>query len=315
MRKLSKFYQSERERGVLLSAVMHLVFLLSILVGIPDMLAPPPPEPTTITVDILPISELTNIKPMDSRKPEPTTEPEEKKAPPTKSEEQAPPPPKAAEPPPAEEEKIEPAPDPLLEQKKLEELRKLEEEKKAKAEKEKKEKEKKEKEKAEKEKKEKEKKDKEFAALIDTLAKEKKKQQDADKKKTDKDQSDQDDKKDKASKNNSQKYDDSMPMSISEKDAIMSQFAKYWSMPAGAKNADNLIVTLNVELRQDGVVLKVELAKSNEARYNSDSFFRAAADSAIRAVRLASPIQNLPQEKYQTWRYMELSFDPRQMLY
>ncbi len=50
------------------------------------------------------------------------------------------------------------------------------------------------------------------------------------------------------------------------------------------------------------------------SRYNSDSFFRAAADSALRAVHECSPLKNLPPEKYDTWHYMELNFDPKDML-
>ena len=44
-------------------------------------------------------------------------------------------------------------------------------------------------------------------------------------------------------------------------------------------------------------------------------FFRAAADSARRAVQECSPLKNLSPEKYQTWRDMEMTFNPKDMLF
>ncbi len=112
----------------------------------------------------------------------------------------------------------------------------------------------------------------------------------------------------------SEHYDPAMPLSISEKDAIRNQFIVCWNVPAGAKNAENLIVTLRVQLAEDASVTQVELAR-DEARYASDSFFRAAADSAMRAVHLCSPLKNLPPDKFAAWKDMELTFDPREMLF
>ena len=111
-------------------------------------------------------------------------------------------------------------------------------------------------------------------------------------------------------------YDPGLPLSMSELDAIRSQIAKCWSVPAGAKNAENLQVTLRVQLQQDGTVITVELADESVPRYGSgDTFFRAAADSALRAVRQCSPLKNLPPEKYQTWKDIIMTFDPKEMLF
>lgn len=110
-------------------------------------------------------------------------------------------------------------------------------------------------------------------------------------------------------------YDPSLPMSISEMDAIRGQFVKCWRVPAGAKNDYELKVHVNVELRADGTVINAKLAPGDLMRYNGDTFFRGAADSAIRAVYKCSPLKNLPADKYSTWREMELTFDPRDLLY
>ncbi|MDX2094512.1 MAG: hypothetical protein SFW64_01000 [Alphaproteobacteria bacterium] len=109
-------------------------------------------------------------------------------------------------------------------------------------------------------------------------------------------------------------YDDTMPLSISEKDTIRSQFLLCWSMPAGAKDAHTLAVRIKIKLQADGTVLEAIIASDQMGRYGRDSFFRAAADSALRAVHKCSPIKNLPPEKYNSWREMELNFDPQDML-
>jgi outer membrane biosynthesis protein TonB len=121
------------------------------------------------------------------------------------------------------------------------------------------------------------------------------------------------------SKRNTQKavsdtYNPSMPLAMSEIDAIRQQFMQCWNVPAGARNAHELRVVLQVKLESDGTVTSVELAQ-DRARYYTDNFFRAAADSAMRAVNRCSPLKNLPTGKYETWKFLEISFDPKDMLY
>ena len=103
-------------------------------------------------------------------------------------------------------------------------------------------------------------------------------------------------------------------MSMSEKDAIMSQIQKCWTVPAGAKNAQNLVILLNAEYNKDGSLIRVEMSRDTQAKVNNDSFFRAAAESAMRAVKQCYQLQGLPPEKYETWHFIELQFDPKNML-
>ncbi len=103
-------------------------------------------------------------------------------------------------------------------------------------------------------------------------------------------------------------------MSISEIDAIKNQIRNCWVPPIGARDAQNLAVMLHLQLAPDGSVLKVELASESKSLYSSNSFFRAAADSARRAVQECSPLKNLPPEKYATWHEIDMSFDPKEML-
>lgn len=112
----------------------------------------------------------------------------------------------------------------------------------------------------------------------------------------------------------SDSYNPNLPLAMSEIDAIRQQFMKCWNVPAGAKNAHNLAVVIEVRLLPDGTVTSAELAEGRP-RYYTDTFFRAAADSALRAVHLCSPLKNLPTGKYETWKYLELTFDPHDMLF
>ena len=282
MRKPSyHYYETERKKGRLISAVLHLLFLVLAIVGLPSFLSPPPPvEPTVISVEILPIAPISNVKPAETP-PAPQPKPAEKKpdqkkpSPPVKTADNTPPPPdKPAEKPvekPKEIKKEKP-PEPKKEEKKQKP------------------------------------KEDDLAAVLKAVKETAQKEKKEDKPKEDKPDDSS------PNKSMSNKYNAELPMSMSERDAIMSQLAKCWSVPAGAKDAQNLVVVIDAEYNSDGSYIKVTLAQESMARYNSDTFFRAAADSAIRAVKVCSPLQNLPPEKFETWRSMELRFDPKFML-
>jgi len=108
-------------------------------------------------------------------------------------------------------------------------------------------------------------------------------------------------------------FDPEKPLSISEVDAIITQISKCWAIPAGARDADSTSVRLRISLAVDGSLTSVKIV--DEGRYNEagETFFRAWADSAVRAVRGCSPITGLPPKKYKSWSELELNFDPRKM--
>ena len=111
----------------------------------------------------------------------------------------------------------------------------------------------------------------------------------------------------------SDRYKPDAPRSLSEQDFIRQQIQKCWNVPAGARDAHELKVVLKVELNKDASLKSVDVA--HKSRYSGDSFYRAAADSAVRAVRMCTPLKNLPADKYSGWRSLELTFDPSDMLY
>lgn len=96
-----------------------------------------------------------------------------------------------------------------------------------------------------------------------------------------------------------------------QRQAIRDEIADNWNVPAGARDAEDLVVKLRVTFNQDRSVASVEIL--NDARMD-DSFFSAAARSAARAVHIASPLESLPPDAFSTWRVMELTFDPKEML-
>ncbi len=102
------------------------------------------------------------------------------------------------------------------------------------------------------------------------------------------------------------------PLTLSEIDAIRAQIEQCWNVPVGARNAEDLIVEIRVTLNPDGSVFAMPEIL-NTTRMASDPFFRAAAESAQRAVLKCSPLR-MPSKKYSVWKEVTLRFDPSQML-
>lgn len=102
-------------------------------------------------------------------------------------------------------------------------------------------------------------------------------------------------------------------MTISEQERLKEQLAMCWNVTAGARYAESLVVEVSLFMNPDRTVRDARI--KDQFRYNRDSFFRAAADSALRAVRhpRCTPLL-LPPEKYEQWKTINIVFDPREML-
>lgn len=101
-------------------------------------------------------------------------------------------------------------------------------------------------------------------------------------------------------------------LTMSEFDALRQQLARCWNIPAGAKDADNLVIEVKVEVSKERIATSASVV--DQIRYQTDAYFRAAADSAVRAVKApeCTPLE-LPPEKYDSWKSMIVVFDPREM--
>lgn len=287
--------------GIIYSFILHICIAVIIIFGMPRLFKSTPPKETILSVDILPITAVSNIKSKNKHEEEKKPQEEAKKiVKSSKSEDEPSKEEKKEEK--KEDNKSEPVP-----QKDSEKKEPIKEEKKKEAKKEKKKEDKKPKEEKKKEEKPKKKnKDEDLDSLLKTLETPTKKEKKESKK-------EKDTSLDEDLENALGEFDESKPLSISEEDAIRSQVSKWWSLPAGAKEAGSLSVVLKISFDKDGSVTNVELVEANVGRSN-ETFKKAFVDSAIRAVRRASPLKNLPVEKYSSWKQIELNFDPKEML-
>ena len=97
-------------------------------------------------------------------------------------------------------------------------------------------------------------------------------------------------------------------------DALQSQIYRCWSPPVGAPNADDLIVEYDLRLNPDGTVAALSLLRGSAAAASSNSYTRAAAEAASRAIYQCAPYR-LPAKDYPVWREINpLHFDPRQLM-
>jgi hypothetical protein len=100
---------------------------------------------------------------------------------------------------------------------------------------------------------------------------------------------------------------------VSEEDALRRQIAQCWNVPAGAKDIDKMVVEIYIAVNPDRSVKEVLIM--DQARLATDKFFRAVAESAMRAVQnpRCSPLA-LPPDKYNDWKEIIFTFNPKDML-
>lgn len=102
-------------------------------------------------------------------------------------------------------------------------------------------------------------------------------------------------------------------LTISQEDALRRQISACWNMPIGARNAQELIVEVLIEVNEDRTVRSAQVV--DQVRYTTDTHFRAAAEAALRALRhpKCTPLE-LPPDQYEQWKTIRFNFDPRDML-
>lgn len=117
-----------------------------------------------------------------------------------------------------------------------------------------------------------------------------------------------------------EEYDPNQGLSVSEISAIMGgitdQIGECWNLPAGARNAADLFVSVDVDITRDGVMKFIGF--SDKSKYYSDSFYQAAADSVRDAILnpRCNPLRRMPPaDKYDVWREVVLTFSPEDQIY
>ena len=98
-------------------------------------------------------------------------------------------------------------------------------------------------------------------------------------------------------------------LSQSEIDALRARLMALWSPPVGVQDPNELIVNVTVKLRPDGRLAAPPLARMNGRTVAA----MASRDSAVRAVLTGQPFDMLKPEHYESWKEIELTFDPKDM--
>lgn len=291
---------------IIISVALHSFVFILFTYGLPSIFTPLP-EPQVVTFEILPVDAISNVKTQKIQQEKEIEEQSAKKIQKTKQEEA--PDPKKEDNAKAEENRQESKRD--FDEKKPDDKRELVSMKSAE---DKKKEEKKKSDKAQEkqvkdDKKPKKKKlptEKEMDALLKTLEKASEGNEEKSAKRAMSSKSD-------AKQDSMGQYNEDKPLSISEEQAIRQQIERNWNVPSGVQNAGDIIITLYIALKVDGTVDQVKLVESR-CPGGMETVCRAATDSAIRAVRQASPLQNLSSVRYDSWKEVQLSFDPRDVL-
>jgi len=102
-------------------------------------------------------------------------------------------------------------------------------------------------------------------------------------------------------------------LTLSEEDALRAQIFGCWSVPLGLPFDDNLLVRIKLQLKKDGTVMKSEILDHERMNRPGQKFYKILAESALRAVRICQPLK-VPPTGYERWKDLQLNFDPTEML-
>tara|TARA_B110000444_G_scaffold242401_1_gene259686 strand:+ start:1733 stop:2539 length:807 start_codon:yes stop_codon:yes gene_type:complete len=102
-------------------------------------------------------------------------------------------------------------------------------------------------------------------------------------------------------------------LTLSEEDALRAQIFGCWTVPLGLPYDDNLLVRIKLELKQDGTISKSEILDHERMNRPGQKFYKVLAESALRAVRICQPLR-VPQTGYEKWKNIQLNFNPSEML-
>tara|TARA_B100001248_G_scaffold179191_1_gene136247 strand:+ start:1186 stop:1953 length:768 start_codon:yes stop_codon:yes gene_type:complete len=102
-------------------------------------------------------------------------------------------------------------------------------------------------------------------------------------------------------------------LSLSEEDALRAQIFGCWSIPLGLPYNENLLVRIKLQLKQDGSIMKSEILDHERMNMPGQKFYKVLAESALRAVRLCQPLK-VPPTGYEKWKDLQLNFNPAEML-
>ena len=102
-------------------------------------------------------------------------------------------------------------------------------------------------------------------------------------------------------------------LTLSEEDALKAQIFGCWSIPLGLPYNENLLVRIKLSLKPDGTVINSEILDHARMNKPGQGFYKVLAESALRAIRLCQPLR-VPTTGYERFKDLQLNFDAREML-
>lgn len=284
--------QKAFQKDLIISLILHLIFIGVFIYGLPSIFKKVQEEPDVITFEMLPVSDITNVRDQGVKTPEPkeikkSQKIEKSASSPKENLEQKEETPKQEEQKPVEkkpktqkeEDKKKPAP--IKKEVKQPQAKKEETTKKA---------------------------SKKQEDVIDSLIANLEKESEGTERRSPNRTPPSPPNEGKFVKGNN--ADEDAPLSISEKMVIRKQIEDNWTQVAG--NLKNIKVTLSIELDTKGVVTKAKI-KNVICPLGSEQICSLVAETAERAAKKASPIKNLAPTRYDIWKKFYLDFYPSNM--
>jgi hypothetical protein len=102
-------------------------------------------------------------------------------------------------------------------------------------------------------------------------------------------------------------------LTLSEEDALKAQIFGCWSIPLGLPYNEDLLVRIRLQLKPDGSIIRSEILDHARMNRPGQGFYKVLAESALRAIKLCQPLR-VPSTGYERWKELQLNFDAREML-
>ena len=103
-------------------------------------------------------------------------------------------------------------------------------------------------------------------------------------------------------------------LSVTTEYAVRHQIYTCWSVPTGLPFNDDLLVTVKLNLEKNGIIKNFEMMDHVRMNTPGQTVFYQMAQSVVRAIRRCNPIKNLPTTSYEKWATMILRFNPEEMM-
>ena len=102
-------------------------------------------------------------------------------------------------------------------------------------------------------------------------------------------------------------------LTLNEEDALKAQIFGCWSIPLGLPYNEDLLVRIKLNLKPDGTIINSEILDHARMNKPGQGFYKVLAESALRAIRLCQPLR-VPTTGYERWKEIQLNFEAREML-